>query len=124
MIKTFTINSISHQQETPESGLIIWQMLDERSRTRRVKGCTELGRQGFIRNVQPSNDREMPLVEALTRHGEGETFEIDFTLFNQTFGHQPREVYPEPQPTAPASSGLKGYLRRLLGKPFGERPRS
>lgn len=81
MIKTFTLNAIDHEQETPESGSITWYVVDEHNRKRAIKAITELSRQGFIKTVKPFNDREMPLVELLSYYVEGESFRIDFSIF-------------------------------------------
>lgn len=118
MIKTFTLNNIQHQQETPETGLIVWHVIDEQKRKRRITGITTLSKQGFIRNVQSAHRREMPLVEILSQHTEGDTVTIDFSLFNQTFGYVPREIYPESQATSPAGNRFKNGLRALFQIPF------
>lgn len=107
MIKTFTLNAIDHEQETPESGSITWYVVDEHNRKRAVKAVTELSRQGFIKTVKPFNDREMPLVELLSYYVEGESFRIDFSMFNETFGYTPREIFPATQKGDPGSNRLK-----------------
>ena len=116
MLKTFTLHTISHQQQTAENGLITWEMLDEQSKLRQVKGITSLSQQGFIKNVQSVHRREMPLVEILSQRGEGDTFSIDFSLFNQTFDYQPRAVFPPSIP--PAGNRLKNGLKMLFQLPF------
>lgn len=114
MIKTFTLNAIDHEQETPESGAICWHVVDENNRKRVVKAITELSRQGFIKTVKPRNDREMPLVELLSYYVEGESFRIDFSMFNETFGYKPREAFPASQQAEPASNRLKDNIRQLF----------
>lgn len=116
MLKTFTLQTISHQQQTAENGLITWEVFDEKSELRQVTGITSLSPQGFIKNVQSVHRREMPLVEMLSQRTEGDTFSIDFSLFNQTFGYPPREVYPPSIPPAGnrLTSGLKMLFRLLF----------
>jgi hypothetical protein len=114
MIKTFTLNAIDHEQETPESGLITWHVVDENNRKRSIRAMTELSRQGFIKTVRPRNDREIPLVEVLSYYVEGESFRIDFSMFNETFGYAPREVFPATQKAEPASNRLKDNIRELF----------
>lgn len=114
MIKTFTLNAIEHEQETPESGSITWHLVDENKHKRLVKATTELSRQGFIKTVKPHNDREMPLVELLSYYVEGESFRIDFSMFNETFGYKPREVFPATQQAVPVSNRLRDNLRELF----------
>ncbi|QTR49542.1 hypothetical protein [Candidatus Thiothrix anitrata] len=119
MLKTFTLHAISHQQQTAEKGLITWEMLDEQNNIRQVKGITSLSQQGFIKNVESIHRREMPLVEILSQRGEGDTFVIDFSLFNQTFGYPARDVFPPPSPsTPPAGNRLKNGLKMLFRLPF------
>lgn len=117
MIKTFTLNAIDHEQETPESGLITWHVMDENNRKRSVKAITELSRQGFIKTVKPNNDREMPLVELLSYYVEGESFRIDFSMFNETFGYTPREAFASTQKSAPVSNRMKESIRQLFHMP-------
>lgn len=119
MIKTFTVEAIDHDQETPERGYITWYVSDENKHKRVVKGITELSRQGFIKTVRPHNDRETPLVQLLSYYVEGESFRIDFSMFNETFGYSPREVFPETQKAQPASNDMKNGLRNLFHIPFG-----
>ncbi|HRJ54192.1 MAG TPA: hypothetical protein PLE99_15645 [Candidatus Thiothrix moscowensis] len=121
MVKNFTLQAITHQQKENNTGIICWNILDERNRRRKVEAVTELSSQGFIKAVKSSNKREMPLVEILSQYGEGDSFRIDFALFNQTFGYQPREVYPESQATPPTGNKLRDSLRALFQIPF--RPR-
>lgn len=118
MIKTFTLNAIDHDQETPESGLIVWHVIDENNRKRLVKATTELSRQGFIKTVKPHNDREMPLVELLSYYVEGESFRIDFSMFNETFGYSPREVFAATQKAEPVTNRMKDGIRQLFQVPF------
>ncbi len=118
MFKTFTLQSISHHQQNLQSGIIYWQITDESNQRRKVQAQTELSDQGFIKAVKARNKREMPLVELLSQYGEGDTFEIDFSLFNQTFGYSPREVFKEPQKTTPPGNRLRDSLRALFQIPF------
>lgn len=119
MIKTFTLKAIDHDQATPESGLIAWHVVDENNRKRIVKATTELSRQGFIKTVKPHHDREMPLVELLSYYVEGESFRIDFGMFNETFGYTPREVFAATQAQSEsASSRMKQGIRQLFHVPF------
>jgi hypothetical protein len=118
MVKTFTLHSISHQQKTPEEGMIYWDVTDDQKRTRKIGGVTTLSNQGFIKNVTAQNQRELPLVEILSLYGEGDTFNIDFSLFNQTFGYTPREVLPETQAAPPPTNRLRDSLRALFQIPF------
>jgi hypothetical protein len=118
MLKTFTLNAISHQQKTPESGLIYWNVTDENSRKRKITGITGLSQQGFIKTVTSQHRRELPLVEILSQHGEGDTFCIDFSLFNETFGYVPREIHPESQAAPPPANRLRDSLRALFQIPF------
>ncbi len=118
MHKMFTLHSISHQQETPESGFITWHVSDERKRARKVVGITQLSDRGFIKTVLPHYPREQPLIELLSQYGEGDTFAVDFSLFNQTFGYSPREVHSQTQAELPAGNWLQNYWRRLFKTPF------
>ncbi|MBO0611653.1 MAG: hypothetical protein RL122_1055 [Pseudomonadota bacterium] len=119
MIKTFTLNAIDHDQATPESGVIVWHVVDENKRERLIKATTELSRQGFIKTVKPHNDREMPLVELLSYYVEGESFRIDFSMFNETFGYTPREVFAATQhQSETASNRMKKGIRQLFHVPF------
>lgn len=119
MIKTFTVEAMDHDQDTPERGEITWYISDENNRKRKVRGVTELSRQGFIKTVKPHNDREMPLVELLSYYVEGESFRIDFSMFNETFGYKPREVFPSTQHSQPVSNSMKASLRQLFHIPSG-----
>ncbi|WML90604.1 hypothetical protein [Thiothrix lacustris] len=119
MIKTFTLSAIDHDQATPESGLIIWHVMDENNRKRLVKATTELSRQGFIKTIKPHNDREMPLVELLSYYVEGESFRIDFAMFNETFGYTSREVFAATQyQSDTARERMKKGIRQLFHVPF------
>lgn len=124
MVKTFTLYSISHQQQTPDNGLIAWHVIDEQKKKRKIEGVTALSPQGFIKSVESLHKREMPLVEILAQRGEGDMFNIDFALFNETFGYVPREIYPESQPSPPPGNRLKSGLRMLFQIPFRSRPKS
>ncbi|MBU0654286.1 MAG: hypothetical protein KJ914_04035 [Gammaproteobacteria bacterium] len=121
MVKTFTLQTITHEQESRQNGLICWQIMDEHNHRRKVEAITELSEQGFIKAVTSSHKREMPLVELLSQYGEGDTFRIDFSLFNQTFGYSPREIFPETQQAPPPGNRLRDGLRALFQIPF--RPR-
>lgn len=114
MIKTFTLSAIDHEQETPESGLITWHVVDENNRKRSIRAITELSRQGFIKTVRPRNDREIPLVEILSYYVEGESFRIDFSMFNDAHGYKPRDAFPANPKVESASSRLKGNIRELF----------
>lgn len=115
MIKTFTLEAIDHEQETPERGSITWYVSDEKQQKRAVHGVTELSHQGFIKTIRPHNDREIPLVELLSYYVEGESFRIDFSIFNETFGYQPRDAYPHKVEDAqPVSNRMKDSLRHLF----------
>lgn len=118
MIKTFTLKTIDHDQTTPESGLIAWHVVDENNRKRTIRATTELSRQGFIKTVRPHHDREMPLVELLSYYVEGETFRIDFSKFNETFGYAPREVLTASQPLlVDTSRRVKRGIRQIFHVP-------
>lgn len=118
MLKTFTMHSITHHQDSSHKGLICWQIMDERNHRRKVEGITELSDQGFIKAVQSRHKREMPLVELLSQYGEGDSFQIDFSLFNQTFGYSPREIYAETQDAPQPGNRLLDGLRTLFRVPF------
>lgn len=124
MVKTFTLYAISHQQQTPDNGLITWHVVDEKKKKRKIEGVTTLSSQGFIKSVTSLYRREMPLVEILAQRGEGDTFNVDFALFNETFGYAPREIYPESQSSPPPSNRLKSGLRMLFQIPFRSRLKS
>lgn len=114
MIKTFTLKAIDHEQATPQSGLITWHLVDENNHKRVVKAITELSRLGFIKTIRPRHDREMPLVEVLSYHVEGESFQVDFSNFNATHGYKPREVFPSTQQPTQLNAKLRDSLRELF----------
>ena len=114
MIKTFTLHAIDHDLFSPERGCIVWHLTDENNCRRKVIATTELSRQGFVKNVLPKNDREMPLVELLSYYVEGESFRIDFSRFNESFGYKPREVYPDRVGATPVSNNMKTNLLDLF----------
>ena len=118
MIKTYTLHAIHHEQESPEQGSIAWHLTDENNRKRKVTAVTQLSRQGFIKTIRPHNDREMPLVELLSFYVEGESFRVDFSIFNESFGYGPRQIFPDTQNATPAGSLLRESLRNLFQTPF------
>jgi hypothetical protein len=114
MIKTFTLNAIEHDQDTPERGLIAWHITDENNRKRKVVAITQLSRQGFIKMVKPNHDREIPLVELLSYYVEGESFRVDFSMFNETFGYLARKPFPEADKNTTSGNWVKDNLNDLL----------
>lgn len=113
MIKTFTLNAIEHEQDSPESGSIAWHITDENNQRRKVVGVTQLSRQGFIKTIRPHNDREMPLVELLSYYVEGESFRVDFSIFNEAFGYTPRKAYQEAARSLLSGSWLDENFQEL-----------
>ena len=118
MIKTYTLNAIEHEQESPEQGFIAWHLTDENNRKRRVTGITQLSRQGFIKTIRPHNDREIPLVELLSYYVEGESFRVDFSIFNESFGYVPREAFPDMPDAVGNGNAFQEGLRKLFQIPF------
>ncbi len=70
-----------------------WLVSDEDGRERKVSSITSLDKSGAIVAAKAIFSREIPLVEALWLRNEGETFDVDFTTFNETHGYVYREVY-------------------------------
>lgn len=114
MIKTFTLDAIEHDQDTAEQGLIAWHITDENNRKRKVVAITQLSRQGFIKMVKPHHDREIPLVELLSYYVEGESFRVDFSMFNETFGYSARKPFPEESKNTASKGWVKDNLKGLL----------
>lgn len=114
MIKTFTLHTIDHELFSAERGCIVWHLTDENNCLRKVTAVTELSRQGFVKTVLPKNDRELPLVELLSYYIEGESFRIDFSRFNESFGYKPREVFPDRIGATPVSNHMKANLLDLF----------
>lgn len=98
MKKTYTIQSVTHNAISPQKGSMVWQLLDaDDGRLRKVNGVTSLDSTGFVDAVRPIYAREIPLIDELLRHNEGDTFSIDFSEFNQQQGYVEREIYLDMQ---------------------------
>jgi hypothetical protein len=98
MKKTYTIQSVSRNAISQEKGSIVWQLLDAADgRLRKVNGVTTLDKAGAIESVRSIYAREIPLVDELLLHNEGDTFTIDFSEFNQLQGYVEREMYLDMQ---------------------------
>jgi hypothetical protein len=95
MKKTFTIHQISRSNVSEERGSMSWLLSDEDGYERKVNSITTLDRNGAIIAAKAIFGREVPLVEALWLRSEGETFDVDFTGFNETHGYTYREVYSD-----------------------------
>ena len=85
MLKTFTLEGRVDEQLSDTSGTVIFRVTDENNITRKIFADTFLDGNQVPQGVTASNKRELPLVEGLFRMDIGETTEIDFTLYNNTF---------------------------------------
>ncbi|OQX12033.1 MAG: hypothetical protein BWK73_15955 [Thiothrix lacustris] len=98
MKKTYTIQSVTHNAISPQKGSMVWQLLDaDDGRLRRVNGVTTLDNAGLVDSVRSIYAREIPLIDELLRHDEGDSFSIDFSEFNQQQGYVEREMYLDMQ---------------------------
>lgn len=69
--------------------------MDEQGRERRVKAVAVFDANGHIEAACSIYAREAPLVDALIKRLDGDTFTIDFTPFNTVHGYINREIYAD-----------------------------
>ncbi|MGB0845950.1 MAG: hypothetical protein ACPGSM_04455 [Thiolinea sp.] len=93
MKKTFTVHAVHHKEVSPGKGSIIWLLSDEKGLPRKITAITDIDDKGVIDNMQAVYKREIPLVERLHSSEKGESFTIDFSIYNQQQNYAPREAY-------------------------------
>ena len=85
MIKTFTLNKIEHQINSPTKGMLIYHITDETGYSRTVSGMSILDENRNIKSINPIHKRELPLMDTLSHLKENEKFSLDFSSYNKYF---------------------------------------
>lgn len=113
MKKTFTVLSVTHTPMSPAKGAMTWYLSDELNHSRKVTAVTTLDKAGHVTAARAVYVREVPLVDGLMQHVEGDTFAIDFQSFNEEMGYLKRDVFADMQKLEQASK-LSGRVNRVL----------
>ena len=85
MIKTFTLNKIEHQINSPKKGMLTFHITDETGYSRTVSGVRILDENRAIKSINPTHKRELPLIDTLSHLKENEKFSLDFSAYNKYF---------------------------------------
>jgi len=85
MIKTFTLNKIEHQINSPTKGMLTYHITDETGYSRTVSGMSVLDENKKIKSINPIHKRELPLIDTLSHLKETEKFCLDFSSYNKYF---------------------------------------
>lgn len=85
MIKTFTLNKVEHQINSPKKGVLIYHLTDETGYSRTVSGVSVLDENRAIKSIVPIHKRELPLIDTLSHLKEKEKFSLDFSSYNKYF---------------------------------------
>jgi len=85
MIKTFTLNKIEHQINSPGKGTLTYTITDETGYSRTVSGISILDENRNIKSINPTHKRELPLIDTLSHLKETEKFSLDFSSYNKYF---------------------------------------
>jgi len=85
MIKTFTLNKIEHQINSPTKGMLTYHITDETGYSRTVSGISFLDENRAIKSINPIHTRELPLIDTLSHLRETEKFSLDFSSYNKYF---------------------------------------
>lgn len=85
MIKTFTLDKIEHQINSPTKGVLTYHITDETGYSRTVSGESILDENRGIKSINPMHKRELPLMDTLSHLSENEKFSLDFSAYNKYF---------------------------------------
>jgi len=83
MLKTYTILELDCKQISVRKGAMKYLLVDELGNKRNVSAIAKLGIDKKIRSLQAIQFREKPLIEALSNAQLNDTFDVDFTHFNE-----------------------------------------
>ncbi len=115
MIKNYTIKETRFKEISTSKGSLRYVLEDERGERRTVMAIAKLGLTKKIKSVQPIHNREMPLVEALSKASLNDSISIDFLAFNK---YTPRISSSASQANAVKllnKAGATRYSSRLSG---------
>ena len=118
MLKTFTLEKRVDEQLSDTSGTVIFSVTDENKTARDIFADTYLDENKIPQGVTASNKRELPLVEGLFRMEIGETTEIDFTLYNETFSREDNKTSNQIAHDEVIKMQKEGSLLGKIGKLF------
>ncbi len=85
MLKTFTLNRKEEEQLTATQGAMVFYITDENGDSRVVSGSTFINENKVAQGISSENKRELPLIEGLFRLELGESIDIEFDHYNQSY---------------------------------------
>ena len=118
MLKTFTLENRVDEKLSDTSGTVIFSVTDENNVARDILAETFLDENQAPQGVTASNKRELPLVEGLFRMEIGETTEIDFTLYNETFSREDNKTSNQVAHDEVIKMQKEGSVLGKIGKLF------
>jgi len=88
MLKTYTLHKREEEQLTATQGTMTFYITDENGDSRIVSGSTFLNSDKVAQGISSENKRELPLIEGLFRLELGETIDIEFQHYNESYDRE------------------------------------
>ena len=85
MLKTYTLHKREEEQLTATQGTMTFYITDENGDSRIVTGSTFINSDKVAQGISSENKRELPLIEGLFRLELGETIDIEFEHYNESY---------------------------------------